>query len=156
MASLTQALEALIREPYGCFEQTSATVYPNIMAQQYFKTHSGVSPQLMEKSYKLLGTGLDKLRSFEVKGSGGYEWFGSEPAHEALTAYGLLEFVDMAQVGRLCVLLPAYLLLEIWSAPAHGALTAYGSMESVDMAQVVRVCASYSLMACQITNICRR
>ncbi|GAQ89697.1 hypothetical protein KFL_005520040 [Klebsormidium nitens] len=98
VASLTQALEALIREPYGCFEQTSATVYPNIMAQQYFKTHSGVSPQLMEKSYKLLGTGLDKLRSFEVKGSGGYEWFGSEPAHEALTAYGLLEFVDMAQV----------------------------------------------------------
>src|SRR5204863_7538113 len=28
----------------------------------------------------------------------GYEWFGSEPAHEALTAYGLLEFVDMKDV----------------------------------------------------------
>jgi hypothetical protein len=101
VASLTQALEALIREPYGCFEQTSATVYPNIMAQQYFKTHSGVSPKLVEKSYKLLGTGLEKLKSFEVKKCGGYEWFGSEPAHEALTAYGLLEFVDMAQVGDL-------------------------------------------------------
>src|SRR5262249_28577883 len=28
----------------------------------------------------------------------GYEWFGSEPGHEALSAYGLMEFREMAQV----------------------------------------------------------
>ncbi|HEU4533889.1 MAG TPA: hypothetical protein VFS00_07210, partial [Polyangiaceae bacterium] len=28
----------------------------------------------------------------------GYEWFGGDPGHEALTAYGLLEFADMAEV----------------------------------------------------------
>lgn len=37
VGSLMQALEALIREPCGCFEQTSATTYPLVMAQQYFK-----------------------------------------------------------------------------------------------------------------------
>jgi hypothetical protein len=28
----------------------------------------------------------------------GYEWFGSSPPHEALTAYGVLEFVDMKRI----------------------------------------------------------
>ena len=88
-----------MREPYGCFEQTSAAVYPNVMAQQYFKTHPGASPKLMEKSYMLLATGLERLRGYEVDGSGGYEWFGEAPAHEALTAFGLQLFTDMAQVG---------------------------------------------------------
>ncbi|GAQ82063.1 alpha-2-macroglobulin [Klebsormidium nitens] len=98
VASLTSAAQALVREPYGCFEQTSAAVFPNVMAQQYFKTHPGASPKLMEKSYMLLGSGLERLRGFEVEGSGGYDWFGKAPAHEALTAYGLQLFTDMAQV----------------------------------------------------------
>lgn len=34
---------------------------------------------------------------FETQG-GGFEWFGGSPAHEALTAYGALEFQDMSQV----------------------------------------------------------
>ena len=34
----------------------------------------------------------------QVKESGGFEWFGASPAHEALTAYGLLLFLDMQKV----------------------------------------------------------
>ena len=33
-----------------------------------------------------------------MQASKGYEWFGADPGHEALTAYGLLEFTDMAAV----------------------------------------------------------
>jgi alpha-2-macroglobulin-like protein len=44
-----------------------------------------------------LEDGYKRLTSYECK-NGGYEWFGSEPANEALTAYGTLEFVDMAKV----------------------------------------------------------
>ncbi len=40
-ATLLSALEALIREPCGCFEQTSATTYPMVMALRYFETHQG-------------------------------------------------------------------------------------------------------------------
>ena len=29
---------------------------------------------------------------------GGFEWFGKTPAHNVLTAYGLMEFSDMAKV----------------------------------------------------------
>ena len=35
LASMTEALARLIQEPSGCFEQTSSTVYPLVMAQQY-------------------------------------------------------------------------------------------------------------------------
>lgn len=97
LASMTEALERLIREPYGCFEQTSSTVYPLVMAQQYFMSHQGVDPSLIERSSQILTTGYDRLMGFECK-SGGFEWFGSDPGHDALTAYGLLEFTDMSQV----------------------------------------------------------
>ena len=31
----------------------------------------------------------------------GFEWFGSTPPHEALTAYGLMEFEDMKKVSTI-------------------------------------------------------
>jgi uncharacterized protein YfaS (alpha-2-macroglobulin family) len=97
LANLTGALERLIREPYGCFEQTSSTTYPLVMAQQYFLTHQGVDPGLIQRSKEMLERGYKRLSGFECK-ENGYEWFGADPAHEALTAYGLLEFTDMANV----------------------------------------------------------
>src|SRR5438046_8638627 len=50
----------------------------------------------------MLGRGYQRLTSFECGSEDkkeGYEWFGgTAPAHEALTAYGLLQFRDMARV----------------------------------------------------------
>jgi len=97
LANLTEALERLIRDPNGCFEQTSSTTYPLVMAQQYFLTHTGVDPRLVDRARASLDKGYARLASFECKQKG-YEWFGGDPGHEALTAYGLLEFSDMAQV----------------------------------------------------------
>jgi uncharacterized protein YfaS (alpha-2-macroglobulin family) len=97
LANMTQALERLMREPHGCFEQTSSSNYPLVMAQQYFTTHTGVDPATIQRSQELLQKGYNRLVSFECKNKG-YEWFGEDPAHEALSAYGLMEFTDMAQV----------------------------------------------------------
>ena len=36
-ACLLEAIEALIQDPNGCFEQTSATTYPMVMALQFLK-----------------------------------------------------------------------------------------------------------------------
>jgi len=46
---------------------------------------------------KYVGTGYQRLLTFEVPG-GGFSLFGSAPANEFLTAYGLMEFNDMAKV----------------------------------------------------------
>ena len=99
LASMTEALERLIQEPYGCFEQTSSTTYPLVMAQQYFLSHQGVDPSLVERSSEILAQGYERLLGFECSG-GGFEWFGSDPGHDALTAYGLMQFTDMAQVRQ--------------------------------------------------------
>ncbi|MFN7976107.1 MAG: MG2 domain-containing protein [Acidobacteriota bacterium] len=97
LGKLTSALERLIQEPYGCFEQTSSTTYPLVMAQQYFKSHTGVDPALVTRSHELPGKGYERLTGFECK-TKGYEWFGESPGHEALSAFGLLEFTDMGKV----------------------------------------------------------
>ena len=100
LASMEEALNALLREPHGCFEQTSSTNYPLVMAQQYFDSHTGVDPATIARSRDLLKTGYQKLIGFESEDNG-YEWFGANPAHEALTAYGLMEFTDMAKVMQI-------------------------------------------------------
>jgi len=97
LANMEEALNALLRQPNGCFEQTSSTNYPLVMAQQYFVSHQGIAPEKIAKAKTLLDKGYKKLISFESQ-SKGYEWFGANPAHEALTAYGLMEFVDMSKI----------------------------------------------------------
>ncbi len=61
------------------------------MAQQYFQSHSGVNPELISTSSAKLEDGYKKLISFWCPDRG-YEWFGHNPGHEALTAYGFIEF----------------------------------------------------------------
>ncbi len=97
LANLSEALERMIQDPNGCFEQTSSTSYPLTMAQQYFLSHSNVDPKLVEKSRAKLDDGYKKLVGFWCPDRG-YEWFGQDPGHEALTAFGLLHFTDMQKV----------------------------------------------------------
>ncbi len=99
MTELMSGVESILREPYGCFEQTSSSNYPNIMVLQYLKSMKIDDPKLEARATKLLDDGYKKLTAFETK-ENGYEWFGAVPAHEALTAYGLMEFVDMKDVYK--------------------------------------------------------
>jgi hypothetical protein len=104
LASLQQGLEALLREPGGCFEQTSTTSYPNVLILNYLKESDQAKPEVERRARELLVRGYQKLTAFECPQTGkpqrqGYEWFGAaNSAHEALTAYGLLQFRDMARV----------------------------------------------------------
>jgi hypothetical protein len=103
LADLQKGLEGLLREPGGCFEQTSSSNYPNVLILSYLKESSQSRPDLEERARRLLDSGYRQLTSFECLAAAdkrqGYEWFGgSAPPHEALTAYGLLEFRDMSRV----------------------------------------------------------
>ncbi|MDR1536341.1 MAG: A-macroglobulin complement component [Planctomycetota bacterium] len=97
LANLEEALNALLRRPSGCFEQTSSTSYPLVMAQRYFTTHAGASPERIRRAGELLEESYRHLLSFESPEKG-YEWFGGDPGHEALTAYGLMQFDEMSRV----------------------------------------------------------
>jgi len=97
LAAMTKGMEGMIREPGGCFEQTSSTNYPNIMILGYLGQADGADPALIARTQGVLDKGYKLLTGYETK-QRGYEWFGQTPGHEALTAYGLMEFADMAKV----------------------------------------------------------
>lgn len=97
--NLSSALESMVREPSGCFEQTSSTTYPLTMALTYFTTHTGADPAVVKDAQSKLERGYQRLTGFECKEKG-YEWFGEDPGHEALTAYGILQFTDMKAVRK--------------------------------------------------------
>jgi len=87
----------MIRQPYGCFEQVSSSNYPNILVMQYLNENPSKNAALINKTNQYMEKALDKLMGYEIKG-GGFDWFGKGPAHAGLTAYGLLEFIDMQAV----------------------------------------------------------
>ncbi|MCO6458097.1 MAG: hypothetical protein J5I93_22565 [Pirellulaceae bacterium] len=97
LADLRRGIEGLLREPSGCFEQTSSSNYPNVMALWFMQEHKVADPEFTRRARQLLGDGYGKLTGFECP-QRGYEWFGGDPGHEALTAYGLMQFRDMRQV----------------------------------------------------------
>jgi hypothetical protein len=97
LSDMLSGLEGMLRQPYGCFEQTSSTTYPNLLVMNYLKEADVKDDAIMAKASDLVKVGYKKLIGFETKEKG-YEWFGGTPAHEALTAYGLMEFKDMQGV----------------------------------------------------------
>lgn len=98
MSTIIEALKSMLRQPFGCFEQTSSTTYPNIMILQFLKENPHlVDATILQKATDLIKEGYEKLVQFETVEKG-FEWFGASPAHEALTAFGLMEFIDINSV----------------------------------------------------------
>lgn len=61
------------------------------------QTTGQASPEVQLTAEQYVATGYQRLLTFEVAG-GGFSLFGDPPAEVFLTAYGLMEFHDMAQV----------------------------------------------------------
>ena len=61
------------------------------------QTTGQASPELKLTAEKYVGTGYQRLLTFEVSG-GGFSLFGQLPAEVFLSAYGLMEFNDMADI----------------------------------------------------------
>ncbi len=98
-SELLDGLEGIFRMPHGCFEQTSSTTYPNVMALAYMKAHSLGNAAVLAKADRYVQLGYQRLLTFENRQSGGFGWWpGGAKPNPVLTAYGLMEFADMAKV----------------------------------------------------------
>ena len=99
LTQMLEGLEAMLREPHGCFEQTSSTNYPNVMVLRYLKAHGIQHPAVEQRARDFLARGYQRLLGFECGGrSGSFSLYGQAPASLWLTAYGLKQFSDMAAV----------------------------------------------------------
>ncbi len=96
-SQVVEGLDAILHMPFGCFEQTSSTTYPNILALNYMQQTDQITPEIEMKAREYINLGYQRLLTFEIN-DGGFEVFGNPPANRILSAYGLMEFIDMAQV----------------------------------------------------------
>ncbi|MCE9582987.1 MAG: hypothetical protein K8T20_10875 [Planctomycetes bacterium] len=71
--------------------------YPNVLVMGYLRKTGQLTPEWQMKLDEALNAGYQRLLTYEVNG-GGFDWFGQAPAKTILTAYGILEFTDMAKV----------------------------------------------------------
>ncbi len=99
LSQVIEGMDAILRMPNGCFEQTSSATYPNVLALDYMKRTGKLTPEVHAKAEGFIANGYQRLLTFEVPG-GGFSWFGQAPANKILTAYGLMEFSDMAKVSE--------------------------------------------------------
>ncbi|RPJ59734.1 MAG: hypothetical protein EHM12_06695, partial [Dehalococcoidia bacterium] len=68
-----------------------------MLVLNYLQTTGQANPEIQMTAEKYVATGYQRLLTFEVDG-GGFSLFGNPPAEVFLTAYGLMEFTDMAKV----------------------------------------------------------
>ena len=99
LSQVIEGMDSILRMPGGCFEQTSSSTYPNVLALDYMKRTRKLTPEVHAKAEGYIANGYQRLLTFEVPG-GGFSWFGEAPANKILTAYGLMEFNDMAKVSE--------------------------------------------------------
>lgn len=97
VSQVVEGLDSILRMPYGCFEQTTSTTYPNVLVMDYMRSTGQATPEILMKAEEYINLGYQRLTTFEVDG-GGFSLFGDAPADRMLTAYGLQEFSDMARV----------------------------------------------------------
>ena len=97
LSQVIEGMDAILRMPFGCFEQTSSATYPNVLALDYMKRTKKLTPEVHAKAEGFIANGYQRLLTFEVPG-GGFSWFGQAPANKILTSYGLMEFSDMSKV----------------------------------------------------------
>ena len=97
LSQVVEGMDSILRMPGGCFEQTSSSTYPNVLALDYMKRTKKLTPEVHAKAEGYIANGYQRLLTFEVPG-GGFSWFGNAPANKILTAYGLMEFSDMSKV----------------------------------------------------------
>jgi uncharacterized protein YfaS (alpha-2-macroglobulin family) len=92
-----EGLEAILRMPYGCFEQSTSATYPDVMVLTYLKEMGTISPELQMQAEAYVAHGYQRLLTYQAAG-GGFSLFGRAPADPMLSAYGLMLLSDMRGV----------------------------------------------------------
>ena len=124
LSQVIEGMDSILRMPGGCFEQTSSSTYPNVLALDYMKHTKKLAPEAHAKAEGYIANGYQLLFTFEVPGDG-LSWFGNAPANKILTSYGLMEFRDMSKVYEVE---PKLILPTSSGSPPSNSRTEAGSL----------------------------
>ena len=97
---IIDAIKSLNKIPCGCFEQASTTNFPLVLGLQLLLNLEKTEEieNLITKFVVNLKKGINLLLSYEST-KGGFEWFGKNPGHSTLTAYGLWQFLEINKIS---------------------------------------------------------
>ena len=88
MAHVTEGIEAILKRPYGCAEQTISSTYPSILILRYYKQRGEDFPPVAQQARLYAQEGYTRLISYRAP-LGGFSYWGKGDADLALTAYAL-------------------------------------------------------------------
>jgi hypothetical protein len=151
-AAAMEGLDAMLRQPGGCFEQSSSATYPNILI---LETLRQIKPEAWPdgperwaeantKALKLSKLGYQRMLTFQ-RPSGGFALYPEGATSETvmLTAYGIMQLTELSRViavdPEVSLRAGRWLINQMtpqgrWSAWASGVS---GSMaQSADIGQV--------------------
>ncbi len=95
---VVQGMESLLKLPGGCFEQTSSSAWPNVLAMKYLKDTEQGTPELEMKAMQYINAGYQRILTFEC-GSGGFNWWqGDQVGNVILSAFGMMMLRDTQAV----------------------------------------------------------
>jgi len=95
LLDLNDPIEGSVSAVLSCYPSSSN--YPNVLVYDLLESTNNLDQATADRTQEFLDAGYKRLTGFEVPG-GGFDWYGRPPGHEALTAYGLLQFTDMSQI----------------------------------------------------------
>ena len=94
-----EGLEDMLRMPTGCLEQTSSSLYPDILILKYLRDGKTLNEEIEKKALEYISSGYQRLLTFETtKTPGGFSLYGKDPAETVLTAFALMELNDLSKV----------------------------------------------------------
>ncbi|MBI3726303.1 hypothetical protein HY251_20450 [bacterium] len=97
VAEALDGVERMLGEPNGCFEQTTAVNYPNLVVLERLK-NTRSDGAVLERAHGLAASGFAKILKFQSWGGGFALWPNGEPDARS-TAIGIME---VAQFAKLC------------------------------------------------------
>ena len=82
LSQVVEGMDAILRMPGGCFEQTSSSAYPNVLTVDYLKKTHTQSPAVMMKAEQYLNAGYQRLLTFEHHPNGPRQFVMSKLADQ--------------------------------------------------------------------------
>lgn len=91
-AHVSEAVEGLLKRPYGCGEQTVSSTYPNLMILRFARAEAPIRRPALNNLRK----GYERMIGYQMPDGGFSYWGGRDASDLALTAYTIRFLNDAA------------------------------------------------------------
>ncbi len=95
---IVQGMDSIFNLPGGCFEQTTSSAWPNVLALRYMIESGTITPEIELKAISYVNIGYQRVLTFECA-SGGFNWWeGDNPGNPILSAVGIMMLSDTRRI----------------------------------------------------------